>query len=115
ADQVAAGNAIADLYGNFGFSIRLNGWQLNTSFAYNWGGQRYNTTLVNKVENIDRTKNVDARVFTSRWKQPGDQTFFKGINEKGITYPTTRFVEDWNELTLANANISYDLDRLAFI
>src|SRR5690606_16468090 len=91
ADQVAAGNAIAKLYGNFGFSVRFSGWQLNASFAYNWGGQKYNTTLVNKVENIDRTKNVDARVFTSRWKEAGDETFFKGISDARPTYPTTRF------------------------
>jgi hypothetical protein len=115
ADQVAAGDAIAKLYGNFGFSLRFGGWQLNTSFAYNWGGQKYNATLANKVENIDRTKNLDARVFTSRWQKPGDQTFFKGLTDLSPTYPTTRFVEDWNEITMANANISYDLNRLSFI
>lgn len=114
-DQIAAGDAIAKLYGNFGLNIRISGWQLNASFGYNFGGQRYNTTLVNKVENIDFLKNVDARVFTSRWKQPGDKAFFKGLSDLGTTYPTTRFVEDWNELTLSNINISYDLDRFDFI
>jgi len=115
ADQIAAGDAIAKLYGNLGFSVRFSGWQLNTSFAYNLGGYKYNTTLLNKVENINPTKNVDARVFTSRWQQPGDATFFKGITDLGITYPTTRFVEKWNELTMANINLSYDMDRLDFV
>jgi len=115
ADQIAAGDNIAKLYGNIGFNIRFSGWQLNTSFAYNLGGYKYNTTLLNKVENINRAKNVDARVFTSRWQKPGDATFFKSINDQGTTYPTTRFVEKWNELTMANINLSYDLDRLDFV
>lgn len=115
ADQIAAGDEIAKLYGNFGFNARYKGWQLNTSFAYNIGGDKYNTTLLNKVENINRSKNVDTRVFTSRWRQPGDKTFFKGITDLSTTYPTTRFVEKWSELTMANINLSYDLDRLAAI
>lgn len=115
ADQIAAGDAAAKFYGNFGIGIRFSGWQLNASFAYNLGGKKYNTTLVNKVENIDRTKNVDERVFTSRWRKPGDISQFKSITDFSPTYPTTRFVEDWNDLTLANINLTYDLDRLPAI
>ncbi|MFR7877605.1 MAG: hypothetical protein ACLU4J_15045 [Butyricimonas paravirosa] len=39
---------------------------------YEGGGQRYNQTLVDKVENVNvYTDNVDERVLTNRWTKPG--------------------------------------------
>lgn len=116
ADQVVAGEGLPDVFGNFGFSFRMNGWQFSTSFAYNFGGQKYNQTLVDKVENASiATENVDRRIFTSRWRQPGDVTLFKSIADLGTTYPTTRFVQDWNEVSIASLNLSYDLERINYI
>ena len=63
---------------------------------YEYGGQRYNSTLVSKVENADiYNSNVDKRVFSDRWKEPGDNARFKalynGKNSIEITKSTTRF------------------------
>lgn len=111
-DQIAAGDQQPDLMGNFGFNVRYKGWQLNTSFAYKFGGQQYNQTLVDKVENANLAFNADRRIFTSRWRQPGDISLYKNIQDASQTYPTTRFVEDWNEVAISIINLSYDLDQI---
>ena len=67
---------------------------VNLSFGYEWGGQQYNSTLISRVENADKKYNVDRRVYEDRWKEPGDRTFFKGINETTATQATSRFVQD---------------------
>ncbi len=73
----------------------------------------YNQTLVDRVENVDVQWNVDRRVFTGTWKEPGDRTFFKRVESIPTqTYPTSRFVEKSNELSLSSLNVSYDFKRL---
>lgn len=114
-DQVAAGDLMPKLQGNLGFDLQLKGWQFNVAFAYRWGGQMYNQTLLDKVENANIYNNVDRRVLNDRWRKPGDQSFFKDIANPEVTRPSTRFVEDWSELTLSTINVAYELERLNFI
>ena len=50
---------------------------------------------MDRVENVDVQWNVDRRVFTGTWKEPGDRTFFKRVESTPTqTYPTSRFVEN---------------------
>lgn len=72
--------------------------------------------MVDKVENADvYNDNVDKRVLTQRWKQPGDKAKFKKLEngKESIvrTRPSTRFVEDYNLLSLNSLTISYDLPQ----
>ncbi len=113
ADQVVAGDNLPKFSGNFGFNFMMNGWIFSGSFQYQLGGQVYNQTLVDKVENANIYQNVDERVLTGRWRKPGDVTFFKNVADFGLTRPSTRFVMDQNTLDLASLNLSYDLDRFA--
>lgn len=115
ADQVVVGDALPKYYGNFGFNLLLKGWQLTTSFRYQWGGKVYNQTLVDKVENANIYQNVDNRVLTDRWQQPGDVSFFKDIADQTLTMASSRFVEDNNLLALAALDLRYDLDRIATV
>jgi TonB-linked SusC/RagA family outer membrane protein len=112
ADQVAAGNSLPKYYGNFGFNLVHNGFNLNTSFRYQFGGQVYNQTLVDKVENADIYQNVDRRVLSQRWKAPGDVSFFKDIASTTRTQLSTRFIEDDNQVTLATISLTYDFERI---
>lgn len=112
ADQIAAGDNLPKFLGNVGFDLRKGGWQFNASFAYRLGGQMYNQTLVDKVENANPVFNVDKRVLSGRWRQPGDLSFFKDIANTEITRPSTRFVENLNEIRLAAVGLSYELDRI---
>ena len=107
-DQIAAGDGMPSVTGNLGISSEISNIGCNISFYYRLGGQIYNTTLVDKVENANLIYNVDRRVFNDRWKQEGDIARFKAITDKTYTRPTTRFVEDNNTLTLSTVNIYYD-------
>lgn len=115
ADLVVAGDALPKFYGNFGFNLALAGWQLSTSFRYQWGGSLYNQTLADKVENANIYQNVDRRVLEDRWRKPGDVSFFKDIADQTITKASTRFIEKNNLLTLAAVDLKYDLDRLPYV
>lgn len=114
ADQVAAGDNLPKYNGNFGVRYRAGGFDLNTVFTFMYGGQQYNSTLVNRVENADLYRNVDRRVFTDRWRKPGDISLFKNIADFSITQATTRFVEDRNTVTLGSFDLGYDFIRGGF-
>ncbi len=115
-DQVVAGDNTPKYQGNAGFSWLYRGFQLSAMVRYEFGGQIYNQTLVDKVENANvRLGNVDRRVLTQRWRAPGDISFFKDIASTTTTQASTRFVEDYNRTSLATVNMSYDFDRLSFV
>lgn len=61
------GDTEPKLQGNFGFNMDYLGFSLNVTARYQFGGQVYNQTLVDKVENADLDYNVDRRIFTDRW------------------------------------------------
>lgn len=93
--------------GNFGTMLMYKGFQLNAYFYYSYGGDVYNQTLVDKVENVDPQKNADKRVLYDRWKQPGDVAIFKAIDNTTTTMPTSRFIEQENYIRLSSLNLSY--------
>lgn len=93
------GNTEPKAQGSFGFNVRYKDFSLYTSFLYECGGQHYNTTLVEKVENADiYNENVDKRVLTGRWQKPGDRAKYKalqsGVDEIKTTNQTERFVQE---------------------
>lgn len=115
-DQVVLGDATPKFRGNLGSNLSYKGFEVNLSFTYKLGGQIYNSTLVEKVENVDiYNNNVDKRVLTDRWNTPGTPAKFKSITDLSITKPTSRFVENLNEFTFSAINISYDFSPLQFI
>lgn len=109
ADRVAVGLSQPKYRGNFSTLFRYGGMALNASFGFRFGGQLYNQTLIDKIENADRFFNVDERVYTDRWKQPGDKTFFRGLNETSRIYPSSRFVQNESTFTCQNVNLSYNV------
>ncbi|MDR1274585.1 MAG: SusC/RagA family TonB-linked outer membrane protein, partial [Odoribacteraceae bacterium] len=108
ADYVNGGDALPKVSGNFGVNAEFRGLALNATFTWRAGGQLYNSTLVSKVENADVRYNVDRRVLNDRWSEPGQVARFKSIADNSPTQPTSRFVKDYNTLTFAALNLSYD-------
>ena len=96
--------------GNFGTMFMYKGFQLNAYFRYSYGGDVYNQTLVDKVENVDPRKNADRRVLYDRWKKPGDVAKFKAIDNTESTMPTSRFIEQENYIALSSLNLSYQFN-----
>ena len=48
-------------------------------FTIRTGGQQYNQTYANKIENVNLAFNVDRRVSSERWMNPGDEAIFSGL------------------------------------
>ncbi len=117
SDQVVLGNEDPKAKGAIGINFVYKQFSLFTSFMYEFGGDRYNQTLVDKVENVNvYTSNVDRRVLTSRWKQPGDKAKFKALTaDRGsveVTRPTSRFVQRYNALSWSSIELGYDFDSM---
>lgn len=111
-DRVYAGeNSIysSPYKGKASTMVRWKEWSLNVSFAYQWGGQMYNETLINRVEVTKgkiRSSNVDKRVYSDRWQNPGDASFYKKIGDSP-TKATSRFVMDDNWFEIETIGLEY--------
>lgn len=114
ADQVVIGNQEPKAQGTFGLNMRWKNFSLYSTFLYEFGGQRYNSTLVNKVENARiQSSNVDLRVLNERWQKPGDRTPYGKLQTEMIqtTRPTSRFIQDYNVLSFNSLTLGYDFDE----
>lgn len=108
-DYVVGGDSNPKYHGNFGCSGEYKGIGLTCSFSYRWGGDFYNQTVVNRVENVNIANNVDRRVLHDTWNNVGDIATYKKINRTAnTTRMTSRFVERNNELQLASVSCYYD-------
>jgi hypothetical protein len=113
AEQVIIGNTEPLVQGSFALNARYKGFSLYTTFMYEFGGDLYNSTLVNDVESVNiLSSNADRRVLTMRWKKPGDMAPLKAITDRyAFTRPTSRFVQKNNTLTFNSLSLGYDTDR----
>lgn len=112
ADQQVVGNTEPKVQGAFGFNARWKQFSVFSSFLYRAGGDQYNYTLVNYVEDVNLlNSNADRRVSMMRWKNPGDLVSLKDIASSGyITRPTSRFVQKDNTLQFNSLSLSYDFN-----
>lgn len=116
ADKVPYGISQPKWNGNFGSNFMYKGFEVNLIFNYQYGGQLYNQTLIDRVESVDPRNNVDRRAYELGWAKPGDKTQFTRIGLSKIdTRLTSRFVQDDNNLTLSSASLGYNFYRAAFI
>lgn len=110
-DQVVVGEAQPEFEGYFGTNTSFGNWSLNLSFNYRLGGQIYNSTLINRVENANPYYNIDRRVLEQRWTEPGDIKPYKSIGSREFTRASSRFVEDEDMLALTSARVSYTFNK----
>lgn len=118
ADKRPMGDALPKVQGTFGLNFDFKGFSINAIFGYRLGGQYYNQTLVDNVENADIRYNVDRRIFTDRWnpETPGVPAKYNALAENPVfTRPTSRFIQDYNELTLSSLNVGYDFRNCKFV
>jgi len=111
ANKMVCGDTEPKVSGAFGANAEWKGISLNMNFLYQCGGQIYNQTLVDRVEDAKLSYNVDRRVAEGRWKKPGDRTFFKDIKNKDRTEVTSRFVQDENVLQFKSLALSYSFPQ----
>ncbi len=75
SEEVVCGDTTPDVQGNISSVLRYKSFSFNINFAYRWGGQLVQNTLLNKVENITDSSiryNQDRRALHDRWQKPGD-------------------------------------------
>lgn len=108
-DQVAVGNTRPDVEGIVGTSLTYKNLTFSANFRYKIGGQIYNSTLVDRVENANLYGNVDRRIYDDRWRKEGDRSLYKSIFDKTKTRPTSRFVQDENVFTCESISLGYDI------
>ena len=126
SDQVVLGDENPKFQGTAGLSFEWRGLGGNASFRFQYGAKMYNSTLVQKVENADLTKNLDIRLYEGVWR-PGNEDRISPYRapryrdpESGQwvtpeTHPSSRFVQKRNELSLSNLSLYYDFYRHEFL
>jgi TonB-linked SusC/RagA family outer membrane protein len=113
-DKAPIGDANSKFKGMFGSNLTFKAFTFNFNLAYQYGGYKYNQTLVDKIENVDLAQtNADTRVLTDRWKKPGDQSSFKAlavdVSGPGLkrTNATSRFVQRDNYIEASSVTVGY--------
>lgn len=110
SDLVNCGSSDPKFNGNFGLTGEVKGFGLNVVFTWYGGGYIYNSTLLNKVEGADITKNVDRRIFSGRWYYSGQNAQYRKafINDNVDTKATTRFVQHNNVMNVSSISAYYE-------
>ena len=110
-DLVPVGNTEPDWQGYINSSFQYKGWGIDISCSYRFGGQVYNQTLVDKVENASLVYNVDKRVGDLRWQKAGDHARFKFLDFRSAgTQATSRFIMDENIFQWNSLSLNYRMD-----
>lgn len=111
SDEVVVGDTRPTLEGVFGNTFLYKGFSANIHIRYSFGGDLFNNTLYNKVENISSAeivKNQDRRALYDRWQQVGDVAQFKGISLTEYTPMSSRFVQENNYLSIESVRVGYE-------
>lgn len=115
-DEVVVGDTQPAIEGIFGTMLYFKGLSVGCYFRYRWGGQVFNTSLFQKVENIgteDIYNNQDKRALYDRWSETNREAYFKGISMVQKTEKSSRFVMDDNAVIGESFNIGYEFpDRI---
>ena len=114
-DKVPCGVNEPKVWGNLRTMFRWKNITFNATMSYRVGGYIYNQSLVDKVENISLSRqvnnpwgNLDKRALYERWQNPGDIASFKNIKDFNATYASSRFVMKENAINLNSLNLNYE-------
>lgn len=118
-NKIVVGDKNPTLEGAILPNLSYKGFALSISMTYRFGGQVYNLTRANNIENVNPRNNVDQRAYDERWKKVNDVPAYLDIaNANARDYiHTSRFVEDDNTLEINRIEFSYDFkpEKLAKI
>ena len=116
-DEVVVGDTQPKVEGLLGTSLYYKGLSVGCYLRYRYGGQVFNASLFQKVENIgtqDVYNNQDKRALYDRWSENNRDAYFKGISLVQRTEKSSRFVMDDNSLVGESFNVGYEFpDRIA--
>ena len=107
-DKVVVGDTEPKFRGTAYTNVFYKGFSIYLLATFRCGGYVYNETRASKIEGNSGKTNVDRRAFDSRWKNPGDISFYRNIAEHSLPEQTDRFVEKENVFTLGSVNLGYE-------
>lgn len=112
-DKVVVGDTNPDLQGSFSTDFMYKNFYFGVNFSYTFGGDLYNETRAEKIENINPRYNADVRAFTDRWVKPGDLVPYLNLSATGgqSFVHSSRFVERENEIWLSSVNLAYEFPQ----
>ena len=112
SDKVYVGQADPRYRGIANTMFMWKGLTVNVSASFYWGGKRYNSTIIGRVE-VGRTtlmaQNVDARALYDRWQKPGDIVPFRKYDDSSPR-ATSRFVMDDKVFEIQSVGLQYKWD-----
>ena len=114
ADEVVLGDTEPTIEGVIGTTFYYKGFSLGAYFRYALGGQIFNTSLFEKVENIstaDVYQNQDKRALYDRWSPDNREAYFKGISLVQKTDKSSRFVMDENYIEGESFSVGYEFTQ----
>lgn len=107
-DKVDCGDTQPKLQGSLSTSFIWKNLSIALGCTYQFGADRYNNTLVDKIENAPVGYNVDRRAFEDRWEKPGDIAKYKKISYNSANTPASdRFIEKFHEFKFSTLSIDY--------
>ncbi len=110
-NKVPVGLMQPKINGRLSTNLSYKNLRLSVGFTFRLGASVYNSTLASRVETNDLTKNVDQRVYTDRWRAPGDISSYKGLQNEEATLMSSRFVQTERALILNSLTLDYMVPR----
>ena len=117
-DQVVIGDTAPKLRGNINLNAGYKGFTFGIVCSYKFGGETYNSTLIDRVEYTSALANLDRRINQS-WLEYGQIAPYRrlaiastGSFSSTPTRPTSRFVMKDNELYVSSVNVGYDFQNI---
>ena len=110
-DKIAVGDTEPVMNGSVTSSFMYRSLTLSLAFQWEFGGYRYNSTLVDKLENTSIAYNLDKRALDGRWSEDNRLAQYKSISILGSSTPqSSRFVQKFNELAFSSIAVGYRFD-----
>ena len=116
ADKISVGDTEPKVRGTIPSSFMWKNLTVNLGFSFQWGAQRFNQTLLDKIENSNIAQNVDKRANgADRWSPTNRYAKYKKISINNQYTPTsTRFLQRYNEFVFSSIGVGYRMDPKNF-
>ena len=115
ADYYLCGTALPDAYGGFGTSFSWKGFDLSVDFAFQLGGQVYDSDyagLMASPTSTSRGTNIHADALKS-WTSENNSNIPRYQFDDSYSAATSdRFLTDASYLSLNNINFGYTFDKM---
>lgn len=111
-DKIALGDETPFMEGAIFPTISYRNLSITAAIQYRFGGQIYNQTRANNVENVNPKHNVDQRAFDQRWKKTNDIPPYLDIANRDARegMHTSRFIENDNTLQFSTIEVGYEFN-----